>query len=112
MKTDKYKKGDIMVVVPHGWPREGNPSQLLRDELVGLIDKGETTILLDLSAFDYMTSGGLGALLFAARRITDVKGRFALCCLNDNLMRVFDISSFAKIIDITPNVDEALANMT
>ncbi len=112
MQFDRYKKGEIMVVAPHGWPREGDAHKLLRDELVGLIDKGETAILLDLSALDYMTSGGLAALLNAARRMADVKGRFALCSLNDNLKSVFDISNFAMIIDIYPSVDEALANMT
>ncbi len=111
MQFDKYKKGDIMVVAPHGWPSEGDAHKLLRDELVGLIDQGETAILLDLSALDYMTSGGLSSLLYAARRMADVNGRFALCSLNDLLMRVFDISNFATIIDIYPSVDEALANM-
>ena len=111
MQFDKYKKGDIMVVAPHGWPSEGDAHKLLRDELVGLIDKGETAILLDLSALKYMTSSGLSALLFAARRMEEVKGTFALCSLNDNLERVFNISAFATIIGIYPSVDEALANM-
>ncbi len=111
MKIDKTRKGDVMVVTPDGWSIEVDTRKLLMDELVGLADAGEIKVLVDLSALDYMTSGGLSALLFAARRMVEVDGKFALCSLNDNVKRVFEISSFDTILDIYPSVDEALAGL-
>ena len=109
MSIAKSKQGDVTVVVLQGWSLEVDMRKLLTDELLQLVDDGETKILVDFSAVDYITSGGLSALLTGARRIAEVNGSFALCSLGDNVKRVFEISSFTALFDIYPDADAGLA---
>ncbi len=111
MKIDNFKKGDVTVIVPHG-SLDIDTRKLFKDVLIGHIDTGATAILVDLSAVDFMTSTGLSALLSTARRLEEVSGKFAVCSLNENVMRVFEISGFSKIMNVYPNADSALENMS
>ncbi len=111
MKIDNFKKGDVTVVVPHG-SLDIDTRKLFKDVLIGLIDTGATAILVDLSAVDFMTSTGLSALLSTAMRLEEVSGKFAVCSLNENVMRVFEISGFSKIMNVYPSADSALADMS
>ncbi len=111
MKIDKFKKGDVTVVVPHG-SLDIDTRKLFKDVLMGLIDTEATAILVDLSAVDFMTSTGLSALLWTAMRLEEVDGKFAVCSLNENVMRVFEISGFPKIMNVYPSADSALENMS
>ena len=110
MKIEQSKKGDIMVVTPHG-PLDIDSRKLFQDELLGLIDCGEIAILIDFSAVDFVTSTGLSAMLRVAMRLQETFGKFAVCSLNDNVTRVFNVAYFAEIFDAYPSVDEALAAM-
>ncbi len=111
MKIDKFTKGDVTVVVPHG-SLDIDTRKLFKDVLIGLIDTEATAILVDLSAVDFMTSTGLSVLLWTAMRLEEVDGKFAVCSLNENVMRVFEISGFYKIMNVHPSVDSALENMS
>ena len=111
MKIDKFKKGDVTVIVPRG-SLDIDTRKLFKDVLVGLIDTEATAILVDLSAVDFMTSTGLSALLRPAMRLEEVGGKFAVCSLNENVMRVFEICGFSKIMSVYPNADSALENMS
>lgn len=111
MKIDEFEKGDVTVVVPHG-SLDIDTRKLFKDVLIGLIDTGATAILVDLSAVDFMTSTGLSALIMAAMRLEKESGKFAVCSLNENIMRVFEISGFSKIMNVYPSADSALENMS
>lgn len=110
MQIDQNKRGAVVVVSPHG-SLDINTRQVFQDELIGLLDTGETVLLVDLSYVDFMTSTGLSAMLFAAKRVEDMAGKFAVCSINNDIQSVFEISGFNTILDIYPNVDEALAKL-
>jgi len=111
MKIDKFEKGDVTVVVPHG-SLDIDTRKLFKDVLIGLIDTGATAILVDLSAVDFITSTGLSALIMPAMRLEKESGKFAVCSLNENIMRVFEVSGFSRIMNVYPNADSALENMS
>ena len=110
MQIDKNKRGTVVVVAPHG-SLDIDTRKIFQDMLIGLLDTGETAILVDLSHVDFMTSTGLSAMLFAAKRVEDIAGKFAVCSINKGIHSVFEISGFDSIIDIYPNGDEALAKL-
>ena len=111
MKIDKFEKGDVTVVVPHG-SLDIDTRKLFKDVLIGLIDTGATAILVDLSAVDFITSTGLSALIMPAMRLEKESGKFAVCSLNENITRVFEICGFSTIMNVYPSADSALENMS
>ncbi len=110
MQIDQNKRGTVVVVAPHG-SLDIDTRKIVVDMLFGLLDTGETAILVDLSHVDFMTSTGLSAVLYAAKRVENIAGKFALCSINKDIQFVFEISGFDSILDIYPNVDEALAKL-
>ena len=110
MKIDRNQRGTVVVVAPHG-SLDIDTRKIFHDMLIGLLDTGETAILVDLSHVDFMTSTGLSAMLVVAKRVEDIAGKFAICSLNKDLQSVFEISGFDSILDVYPSVDEALAKL-
>ena len=69
---------------------------------------GAPIVVVDLSAVDYVSSAGLSSVLVAAKRAKAVHCRFSLCGLAGNVLKVFEISGFAKIIPIHSGPEEAI----
>ena len=73
-----------------------------------LIDNQHHKILVECTNMDYISSSGLRILLMALKKVTQVKGKFALCGLQENIHEIFEISGFTSIFEIHPSRDEAL----
>ncbi len=110
MKIDRNKIGTVVVVAPHG-SLDIDTRKIFQDMLIGCLDTGETAILVDLSNVDFMTSTGLSAMLYAAKRVEAITGKFAVCSVNKDIHTVFAVTGFDTILDIYPNVDEALEKL-
>ena len=81
---------------------------MLEKRLMELIDNQHHKILVECTNMDYISSSGLRILLMALKKVTLVKGKFALCGLQENIHEIFEISGFTSIFEIHPSRDEAL----
>jgi len=75
--------------------------------LVGFIDGGETSIIINLAGLTYVSSSGLRVLLMGLKKITGLGGKFHLCCLPPNIHEIFEIAGFCSIFTIFPSLEEA-----
>lgn len=73
------------------------------------VQENDLPVVLDLDRLKYISSAGLRVILLAARQQKQKKAKFALCNLHDEVRDVFEISGFAKILDIHPSRDAAVA---
>lgn len=73
------------------------------------IDNQHRKILLDFSAVSYISSGGLRVLLATAKKLKNPGDRFALCCLNAEVMKILKLAGFTSIFSISPSEGEARA---
>ena len=73
------------------------------------VQAGEGSLLLDLAGLKYISSAGLRVILLAAKQQKQRNARFALCSLRAEVRDVFEVSGFAKIHDIHPSREAALA---
>ncbi len=83
----------------------------LKAELVLLNKNGVNNIIIDLSATKYCDSSGLSALLTANRLCKDTNGRFILCGLQENVMKLIQIAQLDKVLTIYSTQSEALEMM-
>ena len=81
---------------------------LLENKLMELIDNQQDKILVECSKRDYISSSGLRILLMALKKLTAMKGKFALCSLQENIHEIFEISGFSSIFEIHPTREDAL----
>ena len=81
---------------------------MLEKKLMELIDSHHDKILVECSKMDYISSSGLRILLMALKKITLMKGKFALCGLQENIHEIFEISGFTSIFEIHSSREDAV----
>jgi anti-sigma B factor antagonist len=81
---------------------------MLEKKLMELIESNHHRILVECTSMDYISSSGLRILLMGLKKISMVKGKFALCGLQENIHEIFEISGFSSIFEIYPNKEDAL----
>jgi len=68
-------------------------------------------LLFDLSALEYLSSGGLRVILGAAKEIRRREGKVALAALTPYVFEIFEVSGFTAMIPIKDTVEEAFKDL-
>ena len=85
-----------------------NTAPEAEERLGELLGKGVTKILVDFTTLDYISSAGLRVLLATTKRLSGAGGSLRICCLNETVDEVFEISGFSTIFSVFGTRDEAL----
>lgn len=80
-------------------------SPQVREKIMGIIDRGETKILLDCSSLEYISSAGLRVMFEAAYRIQGLSGRIGCYGVNANVRKIFNLADLASDIRIYDEKD-------
>ena len=97
MKLEKISNGSDLTVKIIGRLDTTTAPQLdsfLKDSLSGV-----TSLLLDFSQLEYLSSAGLRVLL-ATQKTMNKQGSMVIKNVNDTIMEVFDITGFVDILTI------------
>ncbi len=87
-----------------------NTSPDAEREINGLIEAGTQKLLINFEKLDYISSAGLRILLATAKKLKPGGGDLKICCLNQTVQEVFDISGFSTILSVTTTEEEALGS--
>jgi len=82
----------------------------LETHVMGLLDGGVKTLLIDCTHLTYINSAGLRVFLLAAKQLVH-DGTFAFCGLGPNVRLVFETIGFERILTIHPDRATALMAM-
>ena len=72
----------------------------LRAGLIGYIDKGYKTFILDLSGVDYINSSGLGTLVAIQKRALQNGGSVIIKGINGLVKDLFELTRLTKVFEI------------
>ncbi len=108
ISTEKREKGLIVSVKGKV---DAVTSQAFEKSLADLIEKGETTLLLNLSELDYISSAGLRSILSTAKLLKAKNGKLFFFGLHGPVKDVFKISGFGSIFKIYDTMEEALQQL-
>jgi anti-sigma B factor antagonist len=73
----------------------------LREELIGLINRGIRSVTVDLARLDFIDSTGLGVLVSAMKRLREHGGDLVLQSPKPSAMRVLEITGLTKVFAIS-----------
>ena len=99
--------GDVKVVGVEG-DLDTNTAPDAEQHLNQMIDDGAVKIVLNLEKLEYTSSAGLRVLLSTAKKLRAVSGVLRICCLNETVEEVFEISGFDTILNVFATEAEAL----
>jgi len=73
-----------------------------------IIEDGALKVLLNLEQLDFMSSAGLRVSLATAKRLQSQGGTLRVCCLNETVQEIFEMSGFITILNVTKTEQESL----
>jgi anti-anti-sigma factor len=73
-----------------------------------LMEQGARKILVNLEKMDFISSAGLRVLLAIGQELKKADGELRVCCLNEDVMEIFEISGFSTILMVFKDESEAL----
>ena len=83
------------------------------DRLSSLVDdEGRRLLLLDFGAVRKLSSALLGRLVGLHRKLLALQGRMALCGIDAELRRVFDLCQLPRLLHLYPDQQAALAALS
>ncbi len=76
-----------------------------------LMDQGQARFVIDMQAVDYVSSAGLRSVLVVSKALKAGQGRMLLAGLAEAVREVFEMTGFARILEIHPTVAAALEKL-
>jgi anti-sigma B factor antagonist len=102
--------GPVTVLAISGWLVAYKGDEMLKGRVADLVRGGQTDLLLDLGAVDYIDSAGVGVLVSTLLHVTRRGGRLKLLHPSERVSRVLDITGLSEVFVIFAREDEALAS--
>ncbi len=109
MEFTSTKNGDNLVVVVTGRLDAITASEF-DAECKTWLNNGDTKIIADLTALEYISSAGLRSILSAAKQLKNVQGELSFCGLSGMVEEVFSVSGFSAMFRMYGSLDDALAS--
>lgn len=81
---------------------DGTTAAAAEKEILGLLVDGVSSITIDLSELDYVSSAGLRVMLVSAKAAKAKGGKVLLLSPKPAIMEVLTISGFDKILQVQP----------
>jgi len=104
--TQHEENGIVSIAIKGRLDADSSPEA---EKVVKEALEGQTTrVLFNLGALEYLSSAGLRVLLSAAKEMRRREGKIALCCLNEFVKEIFEVSGFQSLIPITDSVESGI----
>jgi anti-anti-sigma factor len=102
---------DTIVVAPVGRIDHRSAAELEAAllPLVSQAGESKSSLVLDFSGVDYISSVGLRVLMIAARQMRAAQARLSVAALRSVVAEIFTISRFDKVLAVNATLEDALA---
>lgn len=105
----KTERG-ILVLTPDVARLDASSASAFRETLVGHIDGGARSLVIDLSRVAFIDSSALGALIAAVKRLGPL-GVLAVAGVQPAVARLFAITRMDRVFSLHPGTEEAIARL-
>ena len=84
-------KDDVTLIEVGGQLIVGN-RQLLKEQVLDQLERGDRKFIVDFSKTDYIDSSGLGVLVTLSKKIREQEGQLSLVSLSEDLRTLFELT--------------------
>ena len=84
-------KDDVTLIEVGGQLIVGN-RQLLKEQVLDQLERGDRKFIVDFSKTDYIDSSGLGVLVTLSKKIREQGGQLSLDSLSEDLRNLFELT--------------------
>ena len=80
----------------------------VHDKVMEEIKNGCNKMIINFDDVNYISSAGLRVLIFATKSFQKSSGSFSVCSLNENILKIFEISGLANLFTIHGDLTTAI----
>lgn len=103
---NEAKEGKIVIVEIQG-ALDSNTSTDFEEYINQLLDKEKKFIILNAAGLEFVSSAGIGVVLYIQKKILTRNGHFVICNISDEILSLYRFLGFDKLFKIADNSDEA-----
>ncbi len=107
MKISTAETNDVKVIRFDG-AFDTNSASGAEKELRLLVEAGTPKLIINLEKTESINSTGLRHILATAQELKRIGGELVVCCLNEDVEEVFQISGYNILISVFPSETEAI----
>lgn len=111
MESSVEVRDGVTVVVVSG-DIDVSHALTMRETLGQAQGNGARPVVLDLTGVGFIDSAGVGLLVGAHRRATDLNSQCALAALTPTVARVLQLTRTDRMLTVFPDVEAAVAALT
>ena len=105
--TSRAERGALILAVKG--KIDGTTAPEFTRGITSAVDSTFTSVVLDMSGCEYLSSAALRSVLLAARTVETQGLPFAMCALRKSVRSVFEVVGFDQLLKIYPSLKKALA---
>lgn len=110
MELSTREEENLQVVSVHGPRIDAAVAIEFKDAMRAKTEGGQETVILDLSAVQFIDSSGLGAIVAAMKHMGQSR-KLALAGLNPTVEKVFRLTRMDSVFSVFPTLDGAMAEL-
>lgn len=103
------QRGSAVVLAPRGRIDETTADEF-KQRLIGAVEAGPATAVLDLHEVDYMSSRGLRALTLAQRTGQENDTTLVLARPNETMREILEISRYDMVFRVADSIEDAIGH--
>lgn len=107
--SHKVQNGILMIAI--NGRLDAATAPVAEGEIKKMLEGEQNRLLFDLSALEYLSSGGLRVILSVAKEIKRREGKVVLAGLNQYVYEIFEVSGFTAMIPIKDTIEESLKDL-
>lgn len=107
MKVLTETKNDVLIITPQERHLDSSISSEFREKIRDLVQQGNTRIIINLSAVDFIDSSGLGVLVLGHKEVRK-KGELKIAAANAQINNLMSLVRLDQVLNIYSNEQEAL----
>lgn len=112
MKIFQSNEDNVSILVLEGRITIGDGDVEMREAIMGLVELGQTRILLDMARVSYMDSSGVGELLSCLTKVMDKGGHLKLLNISTKIKNLLHIAQILSVFEYYNDTKEAVASFT
>ena len=102
---------DVTVIRPGEERLTAVNAKMFKEEVLALVDQGESILVIDFGEVSFVDSSGLGALVGVLKKIGN-RGEVAVCALNADVAQMFKICRMDRVFTIYRDADTAVQSIS
>lgn len=104
------REGDATVVAPTARRLDATVAPAFKQEVVKLVEAGDTRLVLDLAGVEFLDSSGLGAMVSVLKALGQ-RGTLVVCNVKGSVLALFQLTRMDRVFAIVATRDEAIARL-